>query len=355
MSRNEIRLLLQELDNLHGVSGNEENVANYMKNKIQNNVDNNFEDSLGNHVFKKQGTSNYSIMIAAHMDEIGYIINHIDNKGFINFLPVGTHDPRMSINQVVNIQTHRGFVKGVIGNKPSHLVSYKESMQPVPFDELFIDVGTFSKKETENLGVSVGDYITISRSGDFLNNGKVYTGKSIDNRVSCAIIIQLIKELNNEKISPTLYAALTVQEEVGIRGAGPIAFKINPDIALGLDVTFAGGSPNVNKSMSPLEMGKGPAIKYFDFSPKTFNGNAVPKRLIKKMVDIAEKNSIPYQKDINIGAATDASKISLAGEGVLTGGIGIPIRYMHSSVETVLLDDINYTVDYLKSFIKDYH
>lgn len=348
--------LLVELDNIHGVSGDEELVANYISEKMTDYVDEHYEDSLGNQIYVRKGNNpDYSIMIAAHMDEIGYIINHIDNQGFISFLPVGIHDPRMSVNQVMEIKTANGIVKGVVGSKPSHLVPAEESMKTIPFDELFIDVGTSSKEETENLGVAIGDYITVSRKGQFINNGSVYTGKSIDNRSGCAVLIQLMKELHGKDISPTIYAVTTIQEEIGIRGSGPAAFGVQPDIALGLDVTFAGGTPGTNEKAMPIKLGEGPAIKYFDWSMKTFNGNAVPKKLTKKMVDVAEKESIPYQKEVNIGGATDASKMSLSGKGVLTGGISIPMRYMHSSIGTVLMKDIENSVSFLKAFVMTNH
>ncbi|WP_373895776.1 M42 family metallopeptidase [Virgibacillus sp. CBA3643] len=348
--------LLYELDNIHGVSGDEERVANYIVDIMSKYVDEHFEDALGNQFFVRKGNSpEYSIMIAAHMDEIGYIVKYIDDKGFISFLPVGIHDPRMSVNQVMEIKTDVGVVTGVVGSKPSHIVSSEEAIKTIPFDELFIDVGTFSKEETENLGIAVGDFITISRKGQFINNGTVYTGKSIDNRSGCAVLIQLMKELEGKVIAPTIYAVTTIQEEIGIRGSGPVAFGIQPDIAIALDVTFAGGTPGIDEKSMPIKLGQGPAIKYFDWSMKTFNGNAVPKKLTKKMIGVAEQESLPYQKEIMIGGATDASKISLAGKGILTGGLSIPMRYMHSSIGTVLMKDIKDTVSLLKAFVMTNH
>lgn len=352
----QVAKLLNELDNIHGVSGDEELVAKYVIDEMEGYVDEHYEDALGNQIFTRKGDNpEYSIMLAAHMDEIGYVVNHIDEKGFVYFLPVGIHDPRMSVNQVMEIKTRDGFVTGVVGNKPSHLVPAEESMKTIPFEELFIDVGAHSRKETESLGVAVGDFVTAYRTGQFLNGGKVYTGKSIDNRSGCAVLIQLMKDLHGQKISPTIYAVTTIQEEIGIRGSGPSAFEIQPDIALALDVTFAGGTPGISERTMPIKLGRGPAIKYFDWSMKTFNGNAVPKKLTTRLEDISKKYTIPFQKEVMIGGATDASKISLAGKGILTGGLSIPMRYMHSSIGTVQIEDIRNTVALLKAFIKEDH
>lgn len=351
-----LKKLLSELDNIQGVSGDEENVAKYIVEKMQGYVDEHYEDSLGNQIFIKEGEDpEYSIMIAAHMDEIGYIVKYIDEKGFIYFSPVGIHDPRLSMNQVMQIKTNNGFVTGVVGNKPSHLISAEEASKVISFEDLYIDVGTLSRDETLNLGVNIGDYIIISRKGQFLNEASVYTGKSIDNRSGCAVLIQLMRELYSHKISPTIYAVTTIQEEIGIRGSGPVAFGLEPDIAIALDVTFAGGTPGISNESIPIKVGQGPAIKYFDWSMKTFNGNAVPKKLTKKLENIADHHSIPYQREVMIGGATDASKISLSGSGILTGGIAIPMRYMHSSIETVWVKDIKDTLSLLKAFITTNH
>lgn len=351
-----VKNTLFELDQIHGVSGDEELVANYIKDKMLPYVDEHKEDALGNQIFIRNGNNpEYNIMIAAHMDEIGYIINHIDQDGFISFSPVGIQDPRLAINQVMKIKSHNCFVHGVVGSKPSHLVSAEEAGKTMPISELFIDVGTTSRKETEELGVAVGDYITIDREGKFINNDKVYIGKSVDNRSGCAVLIELMKELHGKDIDPTIYAVATIQEEIGIRGSGPAAFGIQPDIAIALDVTFAGGTPGATEKSMPIQLGLGPAIKYFDWSMHTFNGNAVPKKLTNKMVKIADQASIPYQKEIMIGGATDASKMSLTGKGILTGGVAIPIRYMHSSIETVHVRDLELTLDFMKAFVETNH
>lgn len=349
---NELEKMITDLDSIHGVSGDEEYVADYITGKMSSITDEQYTDSFGNRIFVKNGTHpSLKVMIAAHMDEIGYIVNYIDDKGFIDFLPVGIHDARLSINQAVNINTIKGTVNGVIGNKPSHVVSEAEASMAIPFDELFIDVGTSTREETEQLGVAIGDYLSIDRKGRFLNNGKVYSGKSIDNRSGCAVMIQTMRELHQTELSPTIYAVATVQEEIGIRGAGPAAYAIKPDVAIVVDVTFAGGTPNISDRSIPIQMGKGPAIKFFDWSLHTFNGNAVSKKMTNQLMEVAKRNGIPFQREVIVHGATDGAKISLAGEGILTGAISIPMRYMHSAIGCVNMSDLKNSVSLLKEYL----
>lgn len=335
---------LMTLDSIHGVSGNEGLVAAYMKEKLLPITDDYYSDSLGNQVFIKKGTHPHlKLMLAAHMDEIGFIVHHIDEKGFVYIVPVGIHDNRMAINQVLAIQTEKGIVKGITGAKPAHTLSPEEIQKAIPIDQIHIDVGTFSREETEKLGIKVGDYVAFDRLGQCLN-GKVFTGKAVDNRAGCAVLIEVMSLLSKKFIEPTVYAVTTVQEEIGIRGAGPVAYSIQPDIALVIDVTLAGGTPGIEDKQLPIKLGEGPAIKFFDWSLNTFNGIAVPKELTKKFEEIAERENIPYQREVLLHAATDAAKISLSARGILTGGISIPSRYIHSATGCVHMNDLKNTV-----------
>jgi putative aminopeptidase FrvX len=347
-----LSVYLEQLDGIHGVSGDEEMVAHYMIENLQPLTDEYYQDSLGNLIFIKRGTDpNYKLMLSAHMDEIGYIVRYIDANGFVYLLPVGIHDPRMVINQFLNINTSKGMVAGVTGSKPSHIVSPEEASKTIPIDQVYVDVGTSSRDETEELGVNVGDYVSFAGNGQFLNGGKIYAGKSIDNRAGCAVMLEVMREIQKLEVVPTVYAVATIQEEIGIRGAGPAAYGIEPDIALAIDVVFAGGTPGTPEQAMPIKMGGGPAIKFFDWSLKTFNGNAVPKKLTNHLMSVAKKHQIPFQRDVMVGGATDGAKISLAGKGVLTGGVSIPMRYMHTAVGCVQIDDMRQSVSLIKEFI----
>jgi putative aminopeptidase FrvX len=345
---------LVELDRIPGVSGAEELVAVYVTKEMEGYYDEKRTDGLGNLIFVKKGTRpDLKVMLSAHMDEIGFVVHYVDDKGFVHFTPSGIHDPRMAINQVLTIHTESGEVQGITGGKPAHLVTAEEAAKAIPLSDLFLDVGTASREQTEALGVQIGDYITFNRAGQFLNNGKVFTGKSVDDRSGVAVLLEVMKSLRNKQIEASVYGVFSVQEEVGIRGAGPAAFGIKPDIALAIDVTLAGGTPGIEQKQMPIELGKGPAIKFFDWAPHSgMIGNSVPRRLTQKLVEAAKTGGIPYQREVLLHGATDGWSISLSGEGVATGCISLPSRYIHSATGCVHLDDLENAVKLIVQYLE---
>lgn len=349
-------VLLKQLDEIPGVSGDESAVADYMKGHLLDCSDEHWADALGNQFFVKKGSRpDVKIMLTAHMDEIGFVVRHIDEKGFVFFHPVGYHDCRMVLNQVLAVHTESGQVTGVTGAKPAHLVSAEEAKRSIPLDAIHLDLGTTSRAQTEALGVQIGDFITFERKGQLLNGGKLFTGKAVDNRASCAILIEVMRRLKDRDIVPSLYGVATVQEEVGLRGAGPAAFAVQPDVALAIDVTFAGDSPAMHPHLPPMKLGFGPVIKHYDWTPDTGQGNNVPKRLTRKLVQIAEKQGIPYQHQTVLNGGTDAASMSLAGKGAVAGVISIPSRYIHSATGCVHVDDLENIVELVCAFVEEYH
>ncbi|PLT29416.1 M42 family metallopeptidase [Peribacillus deserti] len=350
----DISQYLVELDRIPGVSGAEELVAEYVQTELEGYYDEKHADSLGNQFFIKKGKNpDLKIMLSAHMDEIGFIVQYIDNHGFVYFAPAGMHDPRMVINQVLNIHTEKGQVKGITGGKPAHIVTAEEAAKAIPISELFIDLGTVSREETEELGVQIGDYITFDREGQFLNNGKVFTGKAVDDRSGVAVLMEVMKQLKNKEIEATVYGVASVQEEVGIRGAGPAAYHVKPNVALAIDVTLAGGTPGLEDKQIPIGLGKGPAIKFFDWAPHSaMIGNSVPRWLTQKLVNVAKENSIPFQREVLLNGATDGWAISLSGEGVATGCISLPSRYIHSATGCVHVDNLENAAALIVKFIE---
>lgn len=343
-----LKRYLKELNDLVAVSGEEEEVADYIKKELEHSTLTYTEDSLGNLTYIKKGShENLSLLLATHMDEIGFIVTYIDNEGFIYFGAIGDHDDRMAINQVLQIKTSKGIVKGVTGTKPAHVLTANDMQKAIMMKDIFLDVGTSSKIETENLGVEIGDYITFDREGQFLNGGFIFTGKAVDNRSGCAVLIEVIKRIENLDIKPTVYCAATVQEETGIRGAAPVGHSIQPTVALAIDVTLAGGLPGHDKHELPVYLGKGSAIKFYD------EGISVPKKLSRKLVETAEKYDIPYQREVLLKGATDARAISVSGNGVMTGAISIPSKYIHSGVGCVHIEDMEHSVELIVRFIED--
>ncbi|MET3290135.1 UNVERIFIED_CONTAM: putative aminopeptidase FrvX [Brevibacillus sp. OAP136] len=346
-------VLLRELDEIPGVSGDEERVAAYMRQKLLPLSNGHWEDALGNQIFVKHGSRpDVKLMLSAHMDEIGFIVRHIDENGFVYFHPVGYHDSRMLMNQVLTIHTEAGPRQAITGTMPAHLLTPEMARRSIPLADIYLDLGTSSRAETMALGVQIGDMITFERKGTLLNGSKLFTGKAVDNRSSCAVLIETMKRLSGKQVQPTIYAVASVQEEVGLRGAGTAAFAIKPTVAIAIDVTFAGDSPALPATLPPMKLGGGPVIKYYDWTPDTGQGNNVPKSLTRQLVRTAESLGIPYQHQTVLNGGTDAATISLAGAGAVTGIISLPSRYIHSATGCVHLDDLAYTVDLLTAFIE---
>lgn len=357
MEKNSILETLYNLDNTFGVSGNEEETAEALRKEMEGLYDEYIEDPLGSQIFIKYGKDRErKIVLSAHMDEIGFIINYIEDNGIARFLPVGYHDDRTAVNQDMVVMTDSGKkVYGVTGSKPAHIMTEEDHEKVIKIEDLFVDFGTTSREETNALGVEVGDYMGFAREGYVLNGGKFYTGKSVDDRAGCAVLVEVMKRLQETELEPTICVVGSVQEEVGIRSGGPLVTRLNPELFLAIDVTLTGDTPGVEINKCSEKMGDGPGIKYYDWDPILgATGNNVPRKLTRKLIQTAEKHGIPYQREVMTGGGTDAWSASMAGEGVLAGGVCIPQRYMHTAVGTINMDDMENTVQLLVNFLKEY-
>ncbi len=348
-----LNALLKELNDIPGVSGYEEEIGDRIQSKLSPLTDNFYSDCLGNKIFIKKGKNpDLKIMLCAHMDEIGFIVCNIDEEGFVYIIPAGLHDVRLVMNQVITIHTEKGDISGVTGARPVHIQSKQDASHEICFKDLYIDIGASDKKEAEGLGVQIGDNATYCREGRFLN-GNIFSGKAVDNRSGCTVLIEVMRQLQHKETEATVMAVTTVQEEVGIRGAGPAAWGLQPDLALVIDVTFSGDCPDMCHNTIPVRLGKGPAIMLYDWTPcNAYIGNAVPKRLTKQLIKTAEENGIPFQRQVLLNGGTDAWAISLSGKGVLTGCVSIPCRYIHSATGCVHMNDVQWAADLIVEFIK---
>ena len=345
--------LLGRLDAVSGVSGDESAVADLIAAELAGHHDRHESDPLGNHFFVHTGPEGApTVMLCAHMDELGFVVQHIEDEGFVRIAPIGFHDDRMVIDQDLRIHGRKGPVDGVTGAKPAHVVTPEEAKQAIRLDEMFVDLGTSSRDQTEELGVFVGDRVTFAREAGMLNGTRVFTGKAVDDRSGCAVMIEVMRRLSKDTAA-TVWATAAVQEELGIRGAGPAATRIVPDVALAIDVTLCGDTPGVDYSRLPIRLGRGPAIKYFDWAPGIGYGSAVPRRLTDRLEQVAEAAGISYQREVLLGGATDAWAISLSGTGVLTGCISVPSRYIHSAVGCVDVDDMEGAIQLIVAFIEN--
>jgi endoglucanase len=348
---------LMLLDNAFGVSGDEEEVAKILRDEMAGLYDEYQEDPLGSQYFIKYGRDrDKRVIISAHMDEIGFIVNYIEENGLVRFLPVGYHDDRTAVNQDMVIKTDSGKkVHGVTGSKPAHIMTAEDHEKVIKIEELYLDVGTESRAETEALGVQPGDYLGFCRTGYLLNNGKYYTGKSVDDRAGCAAMVEVMRRLQQLDIEPTVCMVGSVQEEVGMRAGAPMVNRIKPELVLALDVTLTGGIPGVEERQCSEVMGGGPGIKFFDWDPLLgATGNNVPRKLTRQLINTAKRHGIPFQREVMTGGGTDAWSASMAGTGVLAGGICIPQRYMHTAVGTINLEDLEHTVNLIVKFLQDY-
>lgn len=327
-----VKELLRKLSDAHGVSGSEGNVYDLIRKELKGCVDEIREDVMGNLIAVRKG-NRFSVMLAAHMDEIGLMVKYIDDKGFLRFVALGGWYAPVLFGQRVILHGSKGKVTGVVGGKPVHVMDEEERKKGVKIDDMFIDVGASSADEVRELGIETGTPITIDRMFAELANGRV-TGKAFDNRTGCAVLIKTLQEL---KTPFTVYGVFTVQEEVGLKGARTSAFTLEPSIAIATDVTIPGDHPGIEKKDAALEMGKGPAITIVDSSGRGLIAN---RALIRWLREAAEKHDIPVQVEVGAGGTTDATAIHLTKGGIPSTTLSVPTRYIHSPVEVLDIRDV---------------
>jgi putative aminopeptidase FrvX len=328
--------LLKKLADAPGVSGFEEEVRNIIIDELKDHVDSVDVDELGNVITTRNGKADgKKIMLAAHMDEIGLMVRYIDKEGFIKFSKIGGINDQMLLNQEVTIHTTNGAVTGVIGSKPPHRMKESERKKVIEYENMFIDIGASDKEEAEGI-VKLGDPVTIKQ--EFTKLGKLYKGKALDNRIGCAVMVEVMKKAKSDA---TIYGVGTVQEEVGLKGAKTAAFRLNPDMALALDVTIAGDHPGIKEEDAPAKTGKGPGIILTDASGRGLITHPKVKELL---ISVADEEEIPYQLEVSEGGTTDATAIHLTREGIPTGVISPPTRYIHTPVSVVAMEDVENAV-----------
>lgn len=330
-------MFINELSNINGIAGNENDVRKYIIEKIKNNVDKFEVDSIGNlYAFKSGKNKNKKIMLAAHMDEVGFMVTGIDASGEIRFKPVGGVDPLSCLAKKVLIGKNK--IPGVIGIKATHLNTIEEEKVIPKFETLRIDAG-FNSKEEASGKISLGDFIAFDTS--FQEKNGICIGKAFDDRAGCSILMDISK---NDFPYDTILA-FTVQEEVGLRGAKVAGHKIFPDICIVVEGTGAGDFPSDKDIPKYPKINAGPVITLLDRSL------IVEKRLVDFLVKIGEKNKIPYQfKRPNIGS-TDAGKIHIAKTGVPSMVVAVPIRYIHSPAGMMLVKDYKNTLKLVEEAI----
>ena len=345
-----IKNLQKELSSLLGVSGFEDEVSDFILAMIKekNLVDKVWKDKLGNVLVVKEGKGNKErILFDAHTDEIGFMVSHVDKKGFLRFVPVGGWDTRILLGQAVIVRAESGKIyHGLIGSKPPHLTSLNERKKVVDIPDMYIDLGMASKEKVEESGINIGSIGTLYAPFQELPENFV-RGKAFDDRTGCNVLLHLLMEVKDLDHQDTLVFNFTVQEETGRTGTVPGAFALNPTMAIAVENTTAADVPGIKLSENPANLRGGPAITIADKS--IISSKFVNRRLIEN----AKKEGIKYQFKRPMYGLTNAGRIQESKEGVPSTVVSVPCRYIHSPTSLLNLEDILNTVKLLNAFVKN--
>ena len=314
--------LLQQLCEASAVSGDEQEVRSVLINALESGVDEITFDGLGSFVARK-GDRGPKVAIVGHMDEVGFMVTHIDEGGFIRFTTIGGWWNQSMLNHRVTVRTRAGAkIPGVIGSVAPHALTEKQKQQPLSFDEMFIDIGANSREEVEKQGVAVGDFISPEANFARWGDDKI-VGKALDNRVGCALMAELLQAVDNPEI--ILYGVGSVEEEVGLRGAQTSAEHIKPDVVIVLDTAVAGDVPGIDSIKYPLKLGDGPGLMLFD---KRYFPN---QRLVAALKESAKLSGAPLQFCTMKTGATDGGRYNVMGGGRPVAALCLPTRYLHAN------------------------
>jgi endoglucanase len=316
---------MKDLTEASGVSGFEGEVRRKMEQYLKPLCDEILRDRLGSVVGMKVGNENGPrVLLAGHLDEVGLMVTHITDKGFLRFQPIGGWVPHNLLGQRVKVQTRKGDHIGIIGSKPPHLLDAQERQKLIPIKEMFIDVGAMSREEVEEMGIRPGDPIVPVSEFFTMRNGELWCGKALDNRAGCALAIEVLRRLEGKNHPNIVFAGATVQEEVGLRGAQTVANLVKPDLSFALDVGMAYDTPGLESHHGKANVGEGPQLFLMDHSMIAHAG------LRDLVLETAEELGIPVQFDVLMQGGTDGGRFHLHGNGCPTVAIGFPTRYIHS-------------------------
>lgn len=337
--------LLKELTETPGVSGYETSIRSIIR-KYLGKYGELTQDKIGSVICRKQGTSDKPrIMLAGHMDEIGFMVKQITPEGFIKFLPLGGWFDQVLLGQRVVIQANKGDVVGVIGAKPPHLLPPDERDKVVKRKDMYIDIGASSKDEVEAAGIQLGDPIVPRADFVELAGGHTYLSKAFDDRVGTALVISAMQEIQQKNHPNTVYGVATVMEEVGIRGATTSVRAVDPDVAIVLESDIAGDVPGIKPDESAIKLGQGPTIVLID-------ARMIPNIRFRDLVkETAKQIGVPVQLSAIEGGATDGGVIHLHGIGVPTIVIGVAARHIHSHSSIIHRNDYDNAVKLLSALI----
>ncbi|MEW5825284.1 MAG: M42 family metallopeptidase [Candidatus Bipolaricaulota bacterium] len=337
--------VLRELSDAFGVAGFEDEVRSQIEKLIRPYVDSVSTDTLGNLIAVRRGADSRVLMLDAHMDEVGFLVKWIDDRGYLRFAPLGGWDERIVPGHRVVLKTRRDEKRlGVIGSAPPHILSAEDRAKPIPLAKMFVDVGATSRQEALDLGIQIGDPFTIHYSFADLTEGTV-TGKALDDRAGCAVLIETARRLAESDLGMTTAFSFSFGEELGLRGATTAAFHIQPTLALAVEGTIGADMPDVAEDCQPARLGRGPALSVADRSI------VVSPKLLRSLEKTADEQSIPYQYKLPTYGSTDAGAIHLSRGGVLAAVVSVPCRYIHSPVSTLRRNDFENTIRLVTAWV----
>lgn len=329
--------LLTELCETPGTSGREERIRAVVRRELAPVCDEITVDPLGNLIARRPGRGGPTIMLSAHLDEIGFMVTHVEDGGFVRILPLGGFDPKTLTAQRVLVHGREDLL-GVLGSKPVHLMTDEEKRRAPKLEDYYVDLGLPAERVREL--VAPGDVVTRERGMARL--GDLVTCKSIDNRAGLYVMIQAMKALGEHECE--VVAVATVQEEVGLRGARVATARVRPDIGLAIDTTLANDGPGAKPHERITQLGAGAAVKVYDASA------IVPRELVDHLVTIADERDIAHQLEVMVRGGTDTRELQLSGDGAVAGCVSIPTRYIHQVVETCHPDDLDACVALVAAF-----
>ena len=336
--------LLEKLSNAFGPSGNEEDVSGILKKELERYADETRVDKLGNVLFYHNGKDKYpKVMLSAHMDEVGFIITFVEDNGFLRFDTIGGITNNIIPGQRILLKGEKGYLKGLVGTKPPHIMTPDEQNKLIPKEDLFIDIGADTLNQAQEKGADVGMMGVFDVEFTDIGDG-YYRGKAFDDRAGCTVLAEAFKALKDSPYN--IVAVGSVQEELGIRGARTAAWQVDPDYGLAIEGTFVADVPNTRPDRVSSKIKGGPVITILDRT--TFTHPTVLKTLVKT----GREKSIPFQfKKLPLGG-TDAGAIHLTKAGVPSGTVAVPCRYIHGPVSILHINDLKNAIRLVTEFVK---
>lgn len=349
-----IKKNLKELCNLNGLPSREDSIGEYMYEEFKKSNEDVYMDAIGNVVckLKSRDASLPKIMIFAHMDEIGFIIRKIEDNGFLRFERMGGVNTQILPGTKVQSMDNKS-VKGLIGVQAHHFMAPENKFKIPQIKEMYIDIGADSKEAVIKRGINVGDMFSFDYSWTEITD-RIVSSKAIDDRIGCSILLELSEKLKKAELEANVYLVACVMEEFNIRGILPVVREIKPDITIGIDITPACDTPDLD--YNDISLGKGPAFTYMNFHGRgTLAGVLSDKKLIITFENICANNNIPYQREVAPGVVTENAYILFENDGTSVINISIPTRYTHTPIECIDISDAESTAKLIEVFIHQFN